>query len=311
MDPNELWQRPRYYGEPLDKESVIEDVEQLRRALCRMTRDYTTLKEELADIKKCHGLDIKPFNFLKLPREVRDQIYRCTLLAPVHVNTEPRPLFNLNLVASPYKPLNSHICLLNKQICEEANIVLYSENTFWFEKAGQFLQFEHRISSTNKSLIRHIAFDVQSSTVYDAEVHPSFLPSFDWTSFPTHWAKALRLSSFRNLDQMTVTALDGSLDGLQTEDLAMHPYLKRSIVEILQRCQDESKTTTIKLILRRFTAPQPESESYPAKWDVRIGRYDSEIEWERSMQVQFRMGYNNTSEMEDFEEWYNRVTLED
>jgi hypothetical protein len=309
MDPHELWQRPRYYGEPLDTEGMIEDVEQLRRALCQMTRDYTILKEELAMTKKCHGLDKKPFNFLQLPREVRDQIYRCALLAPIHVNTEPRPLFNLNLVASPYKPPNPHICLLNKQICEEANVILYSENTFWFEKAGQLLQFEHRISDVNKSLIRHIAFDVEYSSFSDVEVvHTSFIPFFDWTSLPSHWTKALRLSSCRNLDQMTITALVGSIEVIQTEDYTMHPDLKKAIVEILRRSQDDSKTT--KLVLRRFLKPQSEAEKYPPGWDVRFGRYDAEIEWEWAMQVQFRMGYSSTREMEAFEEWYNQETLE-
>ncbi|KAK6503786.1 hypothetical protein TWF481_008792 [Arthrobotrys musiformis] len=94
--------------------------------------------------------------FLNLPRELRDEIYKCLLLStPPPVPLDLQGPFPLGLQDPfPYRPISRDLSILrvNKQIHAEASRLFYSQTNFWIkitvsdwhtpQYIGQITQFE-------------------------------------------------------------------------------------------------------------------------------------------------------------------------
>ncbi len=95
--------------------------------------------------------------FLALPGEIRNRIYRYTLIAA-------RP-FSVQLQWN--RPLDTALLRVNKQIFDEASSIFYAENAFRFPEALfvgapilQQLQTLYRISRPKLKMMRNVVLDV-------------------------------------------------------------------------------------------------------------------------------------------------------
>ena len=185
-----------------------EEYDKLRRLMFSTTRAYNRVKEELDRGREALGICKMPFPILRLPREIRDQIYLYALQAQEIVSPDPCPSNCLTVEESNHRPPTPGLCFVNKQIYVETVPVLYSKNTFYFERAGQLLDFEKVIGPTNCQLIQHIQIYVEilPSPEDDSTIDPDLVISYDWQGFPSHWAKGLRKSSLRNVIEISVIA---------------------------------------------------------------------------------------------------------
>jgi hypothetical protein len=97
----------------------------------------------------------EPFPLLRLPREIRDQIYLSTLLAPGQTpisRARSRPFFK----DYPTLPLNSLLVLANRQVHSEGSLVLYGENVFEFGSTDWFYAWFRAIGATHQPLVRRL-----------------------------------------------------------------------------------------------------------------------------------------------------------
>jgi hypothetical protein len=145
------------------------------RLLCSTVRRYNQTCEELERLKESTGFD-KPFPILRLPREIRDEIYTYSLRAASWVETTPRML----LAAADYafKPPTSGILRTNKQIYHEAIEILYSKNIFKFHEPEHLFAFEDQIGSENCMRVREMSIWIMFPSVPD--------------SVPSNWITALK-----------------------------------------------------------------------------------------------------------------------
>ncbi|KAI9716280.1 MAG: hypothetical protein M1812_005505 [Candelaria pacifica] len=108
----------------------------------------------------------KPFPFLKLPSELRNEVYRIVLFSGRETPSEHR----LCEDKSEEGPKDSRLRLLraNRQIHEEATVVLYGEVTFLVEISESHIHFlNHNYSETEfnfgyLSLIKKIHIEIES-----------------------------------------------------------------------------------------------------------------------------------------------------
>jgi hypothetical protein len=75
--PN-LWEHPINF-DPYDRVSLAQQNDQLRHALWAITREHIHTTKELEVARDMLGYYRRPLPFLRLPREVRDQIYAYAL----------------------------------------------------------------------------------------------------------------------------------------------------------------------------------------------------------------------------------------
>lgn len=101
------------------------------RLLHWAVRRYNKTYEDLERLKESTGLN-KPFPILRLPREIRDEIYTYSLRAAIGVETTSR-LAIFVTTDNPFKPPTSGLLRANKQIYHEAIDILYSKNIFKFQ----------------------------------------------------------------------------------------------------------------------------------------------------------------------------------
>lgn len=130
----------------------------MRRHLFDMARKYNAAHDELERLKKTMGLD-KPFPFLRLPRELRDQIYAYSLCAaePVVSILELNRCFESRVEPyCPYRPPTPGLLRANKQIYHETVGMLYSKNVFKFWEPGELVRFAKQIGIENRTRVRQI-----------------------------------------------------------------------------------------------------------------------------------------------------------
>lgn len=165
--------------------------------------------------------EFTPFPFLSLPFEIRLEIYRLCL-------TNKSPLFIISSIPKPdnSRPVqwsgrseddgiqNVNLLRINKNIYREALPVLYSLNTFHFNRWVQFCDFTDHINRSSIPLIRkvEIAFPLIGRDC-DAEVPTSYFQE-----------RALQKS----------LAILKSFDGLQSLRLILRQDLMTCDIELLR-----------------------------------------------------------------------------
>jgi hypothetical protein len=255
-----------------DKDDLHRELNRMRRALCAVTRSYNQTKKELEDIKEATGFYDKPFPFLELPRELRDQIYEYALISRLDIIPGPRPIEHLGLHPSDSKPPTPGLCLVNRKIYSEAIEILYGRNKFSFKTAGELVKFEEEIGSAHRKLVRSLDISTLLVTANSSVPNPDLAIPHDWSYFPTHWSKIMRRSGLTGVVEMTITVLNphSSGKGLVT----VGPVLQEAIKELLGR--EPNGDLKRRLVLRWVS--ESEKDKFPSDWEVLIEPWDNETE---------------------------------
>jgi hypothetical protein len=268
MDPS----KPRYAPAHFDRHdmnSLNEETDRLRPTLCAMTRAYNTTKKELEGMKEAAGFYNKALPFLRLPREVRDQIYKYTLIAPSNLKPEPRPLHLLHLEPLSWKPTTPGLCLVNKQIHSEAVDILYGRNIFCFRAPGELVRFEERIGPDNWDLIHSLEILLtEVASTNSSAPDPDLIAPCDWLGVPTHWSKALMKSHLKEVDEMMVTVVE--MDSSEVNLVTVSPVLQHAIEDVLHRSLNRDLKR--RLTLKGFCLS--ERDKFPSDWDVRVKQWE-------------------------------------
>lgn len=248
---------------PSDLFSLQEENDRLRRLLAATARSYNAIKKELDVAREELGHNKSPIRFLEFPREVRDIIYLHALQGTPHVNTEPRPIAWLAFEYHQMKPATPSLCLASKQVYRESVEVLYSNNTFRFERPGHLLQFEEQIGSSNRDLVRRIEISITSHLPRSSlMMDPHLIAPCDYQAIPTHWAKALSNSKLNHITEMVVVNYPSQK--WVAPIVVMAACLKKAIERVFARNEDRSLIP--RLTLEGFG--EKESEKFPEHWKI-------------------------------------------
>lgn len=242
-----LWQLE---SDEIDIQSLKDTNERLRRALCSMERKYRRTKQSLDTASDLLGHNRSPLPFLRLPREIRDQIYALALEAEKPIRIEPRELQYLSLEDDCRKPATPSLLYLNKQVCQEAAEILYSKNEFIVTGPGELLRFEQQVGSRNNGFIRSLKIRIFIYQDMASILDPAYVASYDFKPIPSHWAKALALSELKGVETLKVKIIDCVEHG---DDLAvMPPVLQRAIEHFLRERSEKPRERLPKLGLKGF-----------------------------------------------------------
>ncbi|KAH7393269.1 hypothetical protein BKA64DRAFT_82380 [Cadophora sp. MPI-SDFR-AT-0126] len=233
-----------------DSQSLKETNERLRRALCSMERKYIRTKRALDDATDLLGHNKSPLPFLRLPREIRDQIYALALRAEKPIRIEPPDVQYISLEDDRRKPATPSLLYLNKQISQEAAEILYSGNEFAVTLPGELLRFEQQVLSKNSDFIRTLKIRIFIYQDIICIPDPAYVASYDFKPIPSHWAKALTQSELKGVDTLKIKIIDciGHGDGLAV----MPPVLQRAILHFLRERSDKPRDRLPKLGLKGF-----------------------------------------------------------
>ncbi|PVH85565.1 hypothetical protein DL98DRAFT_48637 [Cadophora sp. DSE1049] len=247
-----------------DVQSLKEANERLRRALCSMERKYLRTKQALDAATDLLGHNKSPLPFLRLPREIRDQIYTLSLTAGKPIRIEPRELQYLSLEDDRRKPATPSLLYLNKQISQEAAEILYSKNELSVTSPGELLRFEQQVGSRNIDFTRTLKIRIFIYQDMACIPDPAYVASYDYKPVPSHWAKALIESELKGVETLKVKIIDcvEHGDGLAV----MPPVLQRAIVHFFRERSDKPRERLPKLGLKGFR--QSEMAKFPEHLDT-------------------------------------------
>ncbi|KAI9815993.1 MAG: hypothetical protein M1827_001985 [Pycnora praestabilis] len=136
------------------------------------------VKKATEDFQKKIDAVVPLKGFVKLPLELRDQIYELCLnsVEVVRPYTYRRyPVYPGSILQPPRRPNSetpttvTSLLLTNGQIHDEVSLLLYSRRTFWFSKS---VDLENLIKSPNSRLLRKVelAFDpMETLSFFHAE----------------------------------------------------------------------------------------------------------------------------------------------
>jgi len=269
--------------------------EAARQLLCSTARRYNQIYEELERLKESTGFN-KPFPILRLPREIRNEIYTYSLCAAISVETIPRRPYILT-ADYPFKPPTSGLLRANKQIYHEAIEILYSKNIFKFQEPVQLFAFEDQIGFESRKLVREICIWTRFPGIDEVVLDPKYLQRSEYDSVPSHWIAALKACGLKKIVHL----------GIEAEMLFSHPPyplpmpkdLQEFIGEFLGKVADDKVP---RLSLKGFQ--EEEREKFPKKWEVVMDQWDSykdeiegmqrELEEYHDMQWTFDLGVLKT-----------------
>jgi len=237
------------------------------RFLCLTARRYNKTYEELERLKELIGFN-KPFPILRLPREIRDQIYTYSLCAPISANTVSRSPFIALTPDHPFKPPTPGLLCVNKQIYYEAVDILYSKNTFKSEEPEHLFTFEAQIGLENCKRVKTICFWTLLPTGEEEIPDPNSLPRSEYQSVPSHWIAALKACDFRNIVHLGIDAEMLFSDPLGL--FSMPKDLQEFIEGYLGRVTDNGVPH---LSLTGFR--EEEREKFPNNWKVVMNQWSS------------------------------------
>jgi hypothetical protein len=254
------WPKPHDHKH-YDLESVQQEVDRLNRALRLATIAYHDTKKDLQDTREAHGYYKMSFQFLRFPREVRDQIYRYCLQAPLEVQPEPMvPVVELGIQRSLWKPPSQGLCLANKQVWSEAREILYGENRFSFSFPAEMLRFEEQIGVANHGLVRSLGI---SCIEYPNRYQRG---SDDFRNTMEDWTVSLKKSKFVNIVDLKVSV--EVLFKYQTQ-ISFLPALQKTITTFLRRNKKERLDPRLTLV--GFQAE--ETRKFPKHWKIRVEQW--------------------------------------
>ncbi|PVI01869.1 hypothetical protein DM02DRAFT_613393 [Periconia macrospinosa] len=242
----------------------------LTALLYATARRYNTLLQEVTP----HSAP--PFPFLRLPRELRDEIYVYALCAPAYIEVEsPQALTRpcQDLLTNIHKPPTPGLLYVNKQVHAEAVESLYGSNTFRFQKPDAMRAFEARVGRANCTRVRRIGICVlfPDNYVDDAKAGewPSRGTAFGyhktmglvlWNSAPATWCMALKSSRFEQLTWFGVEG-DRMWRWARLGKSRIPLFLRDCIVELLGR---SGRLPRIDLMGIR----DQDRNLFPEEWDV-------------------------------------------
>ena len=246
--------------------------------LCLTVRSYNKTCEELERLKELTGFN-KPFPILRLPREIRDEIYTYSLCAAISVETRPQRPFFLTVKDNPFKPPTSGLLCTNKQIYHEAIEILYSKNIFKFQEPEHLFAFEKQIGPENCKRVREICIWTRFPRGDEAILDPEDLPQSEYDSFPSHWIAALAACGLEKIVHLGIEA--EVLFSTSNSLLCMPKDLQEFIEGFLGRVAENEVP---RLLLRGFW--EEERKIFPKRWEVVMDQWDSYKDEIRGMQLE-------------------------
>jgi hypothetical protein len=225
--------------------------EALKGHLYATARQLNVMHDELARFKKAAGLD-KPFPLLKLPREIRDDIYAYSLCATLAVQPHELPDFFSALVDPncPYRPPTPGLLRANKQIYQESVDVLYSRNIFRFWEPVKLHAFGEQIGSENRARVRQLWLHHLSKD--DSGSGPS----------TTNWIAALKTCPFEDVMHLTIEGRP-----TYTSPTSWFPAISEELQDfILDFFRSLPKDKVPRLSLKKIR--EEERDKFPTSWKV-------------------------------------------
>ncbi|KAF1993969.1 hypothetical protein P154DRAFT_527389 [Amniculicola lignicola CBS 123094] len=237
--------------------------------LCSTARKYNQACEELDRLKAFVGFN-KPFPFLRLPRELRDQIYTYCLCPATPVEpTRKTPL--IPATDNPFKPPTPGLLRVNRQMYHEAGEVLYSRNMFRFDGPPSLRAFEGKIALESREQVKQICIHINFRGQALGPVDESDDDLFFWAKqlhFPPEWIAALKACRLKKIEHLRVRAKMYGPRSLSP--LSMPEDLKDAIIQFLERVPDEKVP---KLSLKGFQ--EKEIEKFPKRWTFVTDQWDA------------------------------------
>ncbi|KAF2240507.1 hypothetical protein BU26DRAFT_206785 [Trematosphaeria pertusa] len=228
-------------------------------------RRYNRTYEELERLKAATGFN-KPFPLLRLPRELRDEIYTYSLRAASSVETVPRRPFMLTEGDNPFKPPTAGLLRANKQVYHEAVGILYSKNVFRFQEPGQLFAFEEQIGVESRRRVREICIWIRFPGRDEVVLDPNHLSRSEYDSIPSHWIAALKAC---RLEKIVHLGIEAEVIGSPLYLLSMPEGLREFIREFLGRVADDEVP---RLSLTGFR--EEERGRFPERWEVVMDQWD-------------------------------------
>lgn len=155
------------------------------------------------------------FPFLRLPSELRNEIYILSLRANESIEAVTHTTCTYDF-ENPHKPPTPGLLYVCKQVYTEARDILYAVNTFRFRSPDELFAFEERVGDWNARMVRglHILMSTSGWPKTTPGVPPVGLvrvatatgerwrngkgkfvavePGVRWCAHATHWAAALQ-----------------------------------------------------------------------------------------------------------------------
>jgi hypothetical protein len=271
------------------------------RLLCSTARRYNKTYEELERLKESTGFN-KPFPILRLPREIRDEIYTYSLRAAISVETTRQRAF-IPTTDNLFKPPTPGLLRANKQIYHEAVEILYSKNIFKFQEPGHLFAFQEQIGAENRKRVKEICI----STIFPRSdmvvLDPEHLLRSEYYSVPSYWIAALNACGLVKIVHLGIEA--EVIESHSSSLLSMPVDLQEFIEEFLGRVADDKVP---RLSLRGFK--EEERNRFPKRWEVVMDQWDSykdeveglrrELEEGLDMQSTFDLGsFEDEEEVDD------------
>lgn len=228
--------------------------------------------------------DLHPFPFLRLPRELRNEIYTLSLRATSSVEAVKCPTYT-DAFEHPHKPPTPGLLYVSKQVYSEARDILYVVNTFRFRSPDQMLAFEDQVGEWNSRLVRGLDILVCIPGVdvavpapprpvaelmrmttrkrkrrrIEADIRNYVTKVATWSPYPTHWAAALQRTQMNGIVRLCVKA-EGA------PGVRMPEELRECIKIVLEGGRECVRRAKLQLELTGF-----EGESrrlFPLHWEV-------------------------------------------
>ncbi|KAH8711862.1 hypothetical protein GQ44DRAFT_433242 [Phaeosphaeriaceae sp. PMI808] len=232
---------------------------QCQEALYTIVQKYNRSYMELERLKEFTGFN-KPFPILRLPREIRDEIYSYSLIAKISVRTKPL-LFPADNRDNPFVPLTPGLLLANKQIYQETIEMLYSQNIFFFEAPSDLFTFEEQIGPENCRRIKQICIWARFPGFNEIAVDPEDLQPSEYDSVPSHWIAALQRCRLERIVHLSIEAESIGSDPLSL--LHMPKGLEGFIRQFLGKVPGNQVPC---LSLTGFR--EEERDKFPERWRV-------------------------------------------
>lgn len=215
--------------------------------------------------EQLHELKQSFFPILRLPRELRDQIYCYSLCAVREVDLRP-PYPPWSLVQdNPFKDLSPGLLRTSKQIYHEANDILYARNIFKFKMPRILFSFATQIGAENCKRVRQIC--IWNKFRFEPRMVPAlrYLPQSQYHNYPSHWFTALAACGFDKIVHL----------GVETEPPIGMPFYRlwvpRDLQELIEEFLGRVPANEVpRLSLTGFH--EEERKKFPSKWKVMTNR---------------------------------------
>ncbi|MCJ1347454.1 hypothetical protein MMC31_005679 [Peltigera leucophlebia] len=244
------------------KMDTSSEVLQLQEEVCRLKRRVEYLEMGLDATRRelklmGHNVDKPTFPFLLLPRKVRDQIYHYALMCPAYAKLVP-------MRWEIFRPPTPGICLVNRQLSIEANKILYSRNTFYFDELDDIRTRLEAIGSINKAHVQSISiwFDYRSIKQCQRDGVSTLGTASDW-------AMALFGSGLKNLVKIDISTEYVGACSYSSYYPSMDPAMEHAVKYLFRQDQQDNMRH---LKLTGFN--YDDRKKFPGHWRVTMTQFD-------------------------------------